>query len=90
MRRFILASTMALGLVTLWALILPLVAARQLSTTPSPAMSKALFHCHRQQGIDQACIAALARTLVIEQPERATRACPANLRTLPKKQEVRP
>jgi hypothetical protein len=81
---------MALGLVTLWALILPLVAARQLSTTPSPAMSKALFHCHRQQGIDQACIAALARALVVEQPERATRACPANLRTLPKKQEVRP
>jgi len=80
---------LALGLVTIWALILPL-ATQQVSTIPSPAMSKALFHCHRQQGIDQACIAALARALVFEQPERATRACPANLRTLPKKQEVRP
>jgi hypothetical protein len=81
---------LALGLVTLWASILPL-ATQQVSTTPSPAMSKALFHCHSQQGIDQA-IAALARALLIEQPERGarSRACLANLRTLPKKFGVRP
>jgi hypothetical protein len=82
---------LALGVVALWALILPL-ATPQVPTTPSPAMSKALFHCHRQQGIDQACIAALARALVIDQPERAapTRACLANLRTRPQKLGVRP
>jgi hypothetical protein len=81
---------LALGLVTLWALILPLVT-QKVSITPSPAMPTALFHCHRQQGIDQACVAALARSLVIEQPERApTGTCLANLRTLQKELGLRP
>lgn len=92
MRRFIIATAMAIGLVALWAAILPLTAQPAPAatipapTTASPAMSKALFLCRTQHGIDQACAAALAKALVIEQPGHtaspaADRACHMNPRT---------
>ena len=74
MRRFIVAAALALGLVLLWAAILPLTAqpmpAAPTPTTVSSAMSKALFLCRTRHGIDQACAAALSKALIIEQPER--------------------
>jgi hypothetical protein len=72
MRQFIIAAAMAIGLVALWALILPLTAqpAPQPTTAASPALSKALFLCRGPNGIDRTCTAALARALVIEQPSR--------------------
>ena len=77
MRRFIIATAMAIGLVALWAAILPLTAqpapAATIASpaTSSPAMSKALFLCRTQHGIDQTCAAALAKALVVE-PEQTT------------------
>ena len=92
MRRFIIAAAMAIGLVALWAAILPLTAQPAPAatvtapTTSSPAMSKALFLCRTQHGIDRACAAALAKALVVEQPKRTTspaadRACHMDPRT---------
>lgn len=72
MRQFIIAAAMAMGLIALWAAILPLTAqpAPKPVTATSPALSKALFLCRGPNGIDRACAAALARALVIEQPGR--------------------
>ena len=67
MRKFILAAAMAMGLVMLWAAILPLTAEpAPAQTVNSVAMSKALFLCRGPKGIDQACAAALAKALVQE------------------------
>jgi hypothetical protein len=68
MRQFIIAAAMALGLVALWAAILPLTAkpAPAQTTATSPAMSKALFLCRGPNGIDGTCAAALAKALVLE------------------------
>jgi hypothetical protein len=72
MRQFIIAAAMAIGLVALWALILPLTAqpAPKPATASSPALSKVLFLCRGPNGIDRTCTAALARALVIDQPSR--------------------
>jgi hypothetical protein len=69
MQRFIITAALALALVALWAVILPMTA-QQLSGGSSPTMSKALFLCRTQRGIDQTCVTALAKALIIEQPER--------------------
>jgi len=68
MRKFILAAAMALGLVMLWAAILPLTAqpAPAQATLTSPAMAKAMFLCRGPNGIDRACAAALAKAVVLE------------------------
>lgn len=77
MRQIITAAAIAIGLVALWAAILPLTAqpapaaTMTAPATTSPAMSKALFLCRTRQGIDRACAAALAKALVIEQPASA-------------------
>jgi hypothetical protein len=92
MRRFILVGAIALGLVALWAAILPLTAqpapaaTLPAASTAAPAMSKALFLCRTQHGIDKACAAALANALVLEQPQHAAspaadRACHMNPQT---------
>jgi hypothetical protein len=68
MRQFLIATAMAMGLIALWAAILPLTAQpapTQVSAT-SPAMSKALFLCRGQHGIDRACAASLAQALVLD------------------------
>ena len=68
MRKFIVAAAMAIGLVALWAVILPLTAQpapKQTAATP-PAVSKALFLCRGPNGIDRSCAAALAKALVLE------------------------
>ena len=72
MRQFVIAAAMALGLVALWALILPLTAqpAPKPATASSPALSKALFLCRGPNGIDHTCTAARARALISEQPAR--------------------
>lgn len=86
MRRFIIVSMIALGLVALWAAILPLTAqpapaaTLPAPATSAPAMSKALFLCRTQHGIDRACAAALAKALVLDEPRQtaspaADRAC---------------
>jgi hypothetical protein len=80
MRQFLIAAALALGLIALWAAILPLTAQPApptASATPA-GMSKALFLCRGQHGIDRACAAALAKALVLESPDRA--ATPANER----------
>ena len=68
MRKFIVAAAMAVGLVGLWAVILPLTAqpAPKQTAATSPTMSKALFLCRGPNGIDRACAAALAKALVLE------------------------
>ncbi len=89
MRQIIIAAAMAIGLVALWALILPLTAqpAPKPASASSIALSKALFLCRGRNGIDRACTTALARALVIEQPNRTAtpaedRACHADPGTL--------
>ncbi len=68
MRQFIIAAGIALGLVGLWAAILPLTAepAPAQTATSSPAFSQALFLCRGPHGIDRSCAAALARALVLD------------------------
>lgn len=70
MRKFIVAAAMAIGLVILWAAILPLTAQPAPPKAPatSPAMSKALFLCRTSNGIDKTCVAALAKALVLDEP----------------------
>jgi hypothetical protein len=77
MRRFFISVVVALGSVALWA-AMPHPATQPVTT--SPAMSKALFLCHRQQNVGQACVAALVNALVIEESKQkitatADRAC---------------
>jgi hypothetical protein len=69
MRRFVVVAALAIGLVTSWAAILPLVAQPVLGTA-SPAMSGALFLCRSQRGIDRTCAEALARALIIDPAKR--------------------
>ena len=75
MRRFVIAVAMALGLVALWAALLPLTA------QPAPAalatasgdrlVSKALFLCRGPHGVNQACVAALAKALAAPDTDQA-------------------
>jgi hypothetical protein len=65
MRQFLIASAMAVGLIALWAAILPLAAQ---PAAPPPALSKALFLCRGPNGIDRACTVALVQALVSDQP----------------------
>ena len=84
MQRFIVTAVLALGLVTLGAVILPLTT-QPVSASSSPAMSKALFLCRTQQGIDQTCATALAKALVIGQPKRnGTAAADPTCHTVPR------
>ena len=94
MRQFIIAAAMALGLVALWAAILPLTAQPAPAQTiaasaamSSPAMSKALFLCRGPNGIDGACAAALGKALVLEASDNTAthvsdRLCRADRTTL--------
>jgi len=65
MRQFIAAAVMATGLIWLWAVLLPL-AAQPVSTSAAPVLSRAMFLCRGPAGIDRACVAALARSLVLD------------------------
>ena len=68
MRQIIVAAVMALGLIALWAAILPLTAepAPKHAAIDSPALAKALFLCRGPNGIDRTCAASLARALVLD------------------------
>lgn len=66
MRRMLIAAAMAIGLIALWAAILPLTAQPAPAAPAAPAFSNALFLCRGSHGIDQACAAQLAKALVIE------------------------
>jgi hypothetical protein len=66
MRRFFISGVMVLGYATLWAGMLQ-PATQPVSSNTSPAMSKALFLCHRQQNLGQTCMGALVNALVAEQ-----------------------
>ena len=66
MRKFVVVAVLALGLVALWAAILPLTA-QPAPHHASPALSKAMFLCRGPHGMDKACAAALAKALVIDQ-----------------------
>jgi hypothetical protein len=68
MRQFIIAAALAVGLVALWAAVLPLTAqpAPTQATGSSPALSKALFLCRSPNGIDRTCAAALAKAVVLD------------------------
>jgi hypothetical protein len=70
-RKFILVAAMAMGLVMLWAAILPLIAqpSTPLAAT-SPSLSKALFLCRGPHGVDRACAHVLANALVLESSDR--------------------
>ena len=85
MRRIIIAAAMAMGLVALWAVVLPLTAqpAPKPVGATSPAFSEALFLCRGPNGIDRTCAAALARALVLDasdttSTQRSDRICPVN------------
>jgi hypothetical protein len=68
MRQFIKAAAAVVGLIALWAAILPLTAepATKQAAAASPAMSKALFLCRGRNGLDQACVGALAKALALD------------------------
>jgi hypothetical protein len=67
MRRMMIAAAMALGLIALWAAILPLTAQpAPMAPAASPVLSKALFLCRGPHGIDRACTTALAQALILE------------------------
>jgi hypothetical protein len=72
MRQIVTAAAMAIGLVGIWAAVLPLTAqpAAKPGSVSSPPLSGALFLCRGPNGVDRTCAAALARALVIEQPGR--------------------
>ena len=74
MRQIMIAAAMALGLIALWAAILPLTAqpAPTQTALASPAMSKALFLCRGPNGIDRTCAAALAKALVLDTSDNAS------------------
>lgn len=78
MRRILIATAMAMGLIALWAAILPLTAQPAPAAPASPAFSKALFLCRGSHGIDKTCAAELARALVLESSD--TSAMPAHER----------
>lgn len=68
MRKFIIAAAMAIGLIAIWAVILPLTAQpapKHTAVTPT-TVSRALFLCRGPNGIDHACAAALAKALALE------------------------
>ena len=89
MRQYIVAAGMAVGLIALWAAMLPLAAepaARQAGAAP-PAISRALFLCRGPNDVDQACVRALAKALVpgagtAAPTEAGGRYCPADPRLL--------
>ena len=68
MRQFIVAAAIALGLIAVWAVILPLTAqpAPTQTNATTAAMSKALFLCRGASGIDRACATMLAKALVLD------------------------
>jgi hypothetical protein len=68
MRQMLIAAGIAMGLIALWAAILPLTAqpAPAQPAVSAPAMSKALFLCRGPNGVDRTCAAALAKALVLE------------------------
>jgi hypothetical protein len=67
-RQFIIAAAVAVGLVALWAAVLPLttVPVTRQAAAASPAMSEALFLCRGQNGLDHACVRALAKALTLD------------------------
>jgi hypothetical protein len=68
MRPFIIAAAVAVGLVALWAAVLPLTAkpAAERAAATSPAITKALFLCRSRNGLDQGCVRALAKALALD------------------------
>ena len=74
MRQMLIAAAIAVGLVALWAAVLPLTAQpAPAQTTAAPAtMSKALFLCRGPNGIDRTCAAALAKALVLDASDTAS------------------
>ena len=80
MRQFIIAAAMAVGLIAVWAALLPLTAEPAPKQAP-PALSKALFLCRGANGIDQNCAAALAKAMVLDaKDDKAAAATPASAR----------
>jgi hypothetical protein len=68
MRQYIIVAAVAGGLIALWAAVLPLTAepvTRQ-AAAKSPMMSEALFLCRRQNGLNHACVRALAKALILD------------------------
>ena len=68
MRQYIIAAAVAVGLIALWAAILPLTAetATKRAAATSPAITKALLLCRGQNGLAQACVRALAKALMLD------------------------
>jgi hypothetical protein len=74
MRQMLIAAAIAVGLVAVWAAVLPLTAqpAPAQTTAASQTMSKALFLCRGPNGIDRTCAAALAKALVLDASDTAS------------------
>ena len=70
MRKFFMSAVLVLCSLALWAAV-PQPATHPVPTITPPAMSKALFLCHMQQGFGQTCVAALVNALVTEQSKQA-------------------
>jgi acetyl esterase/lipase len=68
MRQYIIAGAVAGGLIALWAAVLPLTAepVTKQAAAKSPMMSEALFLCRRQNGLNHACVRALAKALILD------------------------
>jgi hypothetical protein len=68
MRRFAITAATAVGLIALWAAILPLKAqppSKQANTT-SPAFTQALFLCRSKSGLNLVCVRALSKALALD------------------------
>jgi len=60
---------MAVGLMALWTATLPLTAAEpavEQKAAVSPAMTGALFLCRGTEGLNQSCVTALAKAMVLD------------------------
>ena len=68
MRRSIVAAALALGPVTPWVVILPLIAQARPDSL-SPAISKGLFRCRTYHCIDQTRAVELAVVLMVRAAE---------------------
>jgi hypothetical protein len=83
MRQFIVAAAVAVGLIALWAAILPLTAetATKRAAATSSAITKALLLCRGQNGLAQACVGALANALVLDAQADRTQVCDRRCQT---------
>jgi hypothetical protein len=92
MRQYIVTAALVYGLLGLWTAILPAVTlaptrTAQTASISSSPISEVLLSCSAQHSIDRACVAALTKALIMQQPagkstSAADKVCLARLWTV--------